>query len=154
DHLATDLGNLVREGAHRLWLDLSAVTYLSSLGLGVLVRFQTQLRSLGGSLKVVNPSEPVREVLDTTRLTALLVGESPGGPGRATWELRAPRRGEFREQGRIALEFFKYPTAGPFQGRLVGDPALLRGCRFGEADCPTVPLGADAVAVGVGALGR
>jgi hypothetical protein len=37
---------------------------------------------------------------------------------------------------------------------LFGDPSLLRGCRFAEADCQAVPLGADTIAVGVGALGR
>ena len=37
---------------------------------------------------------------------------------------------------------------------MFGDPSLLRGCRFAEADCQAVPLGADTIAVGVGALGR
>jgi anti-anti-sigma factor len=154
DHLATELGKFVRGGTHRLWLDLSGVTYLSSIGIGVLVRHQQELKSLGGSLKVVHPSEPVKEVLETTRLTAMLVGEPPGHAGRSTWELRAPRRGEMRVEGRLSYESFRYPTAGPLRGRLIGDPWRLWGCRFGEADCQAVPLGADTVAVGVGALGR
>jgi anti-anti-sigma factor len=154
DHLASDLDRFVREGTHRLWLDLSDVTYLSSLGIGVMVRFQTQLKSLGGSLKVVNPSEPVKDVLETVRLTEVLVGEPPGYPGQATWELRAPRRGLVREQGGISFETFQYPAPGPLQGRVIGDPSLLRGCRFGQANCHPVPLSADTMAVGVGALGR
>jgi anti-anti-sigma factor len=154
DHLATELGKFVREGTHRLWLDLSDVIYLSSLAVGVLVRFQKELKALGGSLKVVNPSEPVKEVLETVRLMEMLVGEPPGYPGKATWALRAPRRGVFREQDGIELETFQYPAPGPLQGRVIGDPSLLRGCRFAEADCPPVPLGADTIAVGVGALGR
>jgi anti-anti-sigma factor len=154
DHLSTELGKFVREGTHRLWLDLSGVIYLSSLAIGVLVRFQKQLKSLGGSLKVVNPSEPVKEVLETVRLTEVLVGEPPGYGGRVTWDLRAPRRGAFREQDGIELETFQYPAPGPLRGRVFGDPSLLRGCRFAETDSPAVPLTADTIAVGVGALGR
>jgi hypothetical protein len=144
----------VREGAHRLWLDLSGVTYLSSLGIGVLVRFQTELRALGGSFKVVHPSEPVKEVLGVVGVLDMMVSEPPGGGAPGTWEMRAPRRGAVREHGRVTFETFEYPGAGPLEARVLGDPTLLRGCRFGEADCPPAPLGADAIAVGVGALGR
>jgi anti-anti-sigma factor len=156
DHLAAELDNLVREGLHRLWLDLSEVTYLSSLSLGVLLRFQTQLKGLGGSLKVVSPSEPVRAVLEVSRLVPLLVGAPPSRPGyrHTTWEQRAPRRGVIREGERVTLETFEYPTDGLLRCRTVGDPSLLRGCRFREVDCRPVALGAEAFAVGVGALGR
>src|SRR5947209_19632155 len=74
EHLAAELDKLVREGTHRLWLDCAAVTYLSSLGIGVLIRFHKQLKGLGGSLKVINPSDAVREVLELSRLVPILVG--------------------------------------------------------------------------------
>jgi anti-anti-sigma factor len=154
EHLATDLEKFVREGTHRLWLDLSGVTYLSSLGIGVLVRFQTELRALGGSFKVVNPSEPVKEVLGVVGLLEMMVSEPPGGAALGTWELRAPRRGVLREHERLTLETFKYAASDPLEVRVLGDSSLLRGCRFGEADCRPVPLSADTIAVGVGALGR
>jgi anti-anti-sigma factor len=154
DHLAAELEEFIREGTHRLWLDFSDVSYLSSLAVGVLVRLRTHVNSLGGSLKVVNPSEPVKEVLETVRLTEMLVGEPPGFQGTATWEMRALRRGTVHEQDGISLETFQYPSAHPLEGCLFGDPALLRGCRFAEVDCPAVRFGADTIALGVGALGR
>jgi anti-anti-sigma factor len=154
DHLSDELGKFVREGTHRLWLDLSDVIYLSSLAVGVLIRLRNQLKTLGGSIKVVNPSESVKEVLETVRLLEMLVGEPPGHAARATWEMRAPRRGMFSERDGVALETFEYPVAGPLRGRMFGDPTLLRGCRFAEADCQPMPLGADTIAIGVGALGR
>jgi anti-anti-sigma factor len=152
DHLAAELDKFIREGAHRIWLDMSSVIYLSSLSVGVLMRLRNHLRSLGGSLKVVNPSEAVKEVLETVRLAEMLVGEPPGHPGKATVEMRAPRRGDIREQDGLVLETFQYPASGPLQGSVFGDPSLLRGCRFAAADCRAVPLGADTIAVG--ALGR
>src|SRR5262245_3391311 len=78
DHLSRDLNELVRGGAHRLWLDMAGVTYLSSVGIGLLVRLQKEMTRLGGSFKVINPSEPVKEVLTVVRLHILLVGELPG----------------------------------------------------------------------------
>ncbi|MGH7173773.1 MAG: STAS domain-containing protein [Gemmataceae bacterium] len=154
EHLSTELNKFIREGTHRLWLDLSDVIYLSSLAVGVLMRLRTNLKSLGGSLKVVNPSESVKEVLETVRLMEMLVGEPPGHPAQATWEMRAPRRGVPREKDGVLFETFRYPAPDPLQARVFGDPALLRGCRFAEADCRGVPLGADTFALGVGALGR
>src|SRR5579885_2715668 len=153
EHLSTELNKFIREGTHRLWLDLSDVIYLSSMAVGVLMRLRNHLKSLGGSIKIVNPSESVKEVLETVRLMEMLVGEPPGHPAQATWEMRAPRRGDLREQDGITYETFRYPVSEPLQGRVFGDPSLLRGCRFAEPDCQAVPLGADTIAIGVGALG-
>jgi anti-anti-sigma factor len=155
DHLAAELARLTQGGLHRLWLDFSEVTYLSSLGIGVLLRLQKQLKSLGGSLKVCRPSQPVLEILDTARLVPILVSEPPGRPGHriTTWEQRAPRRGMLQVRERMSWEVFEY-GAGPLRCRIVGDPSLLHGCRFREADCCALALDAEALAVGVGALGR
>src|SRR5262249_57772968 len=106
DRLSQDLDQLVRGGAHRLWLDLSGVTYLSSLGIGLLVRFQKELSRLGGSLKVINPSEPVKEVLTVVRLHAVLIGEPPGQHGGTTQPYRALRRAETQERNGVAYETF------------------------------------------------
>jgi len=155
DQLSGDLDQLVRGGAHRLWLDLSGVTYLSSLGIGLLVRFQKELSRLGGSLKVINPSEPVKEVLTVVRLHAMLIGEPPGPRGGTTQPYRALKRAETHERNGVAYETFDFDAEGPLTCRLIGDPApLLNGRRYGLDDCPAVPLGGDSFAVGVGALGQ
>lgn len=155
DHLARDLDELVRGGAHRLWLDLSGVTYLSSHGVGLLVRFQKELNRLGGSFKVINPSETVKEVLTVVRVHTLLIGEPPGQRGRSAGPDRAPRRGETQERKGVAYETFAYAADRPLRCRSVGDASLLlQGRRFGPESCPAVALGGDSFAVGVGALGQ
>jgi anti-anti-sigma factor len=156
DHLAKELDQLVRDGAHRLWLDMSEVTYLSSVGIGLLLRYQKQLNGLGGSLKVVNPSDIVKEVLNVSRLIPILVSAPPGKPGHVmtTWQMRAPKRGPTRERKGVAFESFEYPADRPLSCLTIGDPKLLTGCRFRAPDCQTVPLGTDSFALGVGALGR
>jgi anti-anti-sigma factor len=156
DHLSTELERLVHEGTHRLWLDLSEVTYLSSRGIGILLRYNKQLKGLGGTLKIVQLSVAVREVLEVSQLIPILVGEPPNQPGRrpATWLQRAPRRGLSRAHPRATFEIFEYPAEEPLRCRAIGDSSLLQGCRFRESDCRPVPLSADAFALGLGALGR
>jgi anti-anti-sigma factor len=155
DHVARDLDEVVRGGAHRLWLDLSKVTYLSSLGIGLLIRFRKELERLGGSFIVINPSESVKEVLTVARLHVLLIGEPPGQRGRPAGSARAPRRGEIQDRNGVAYETFAYAADRPLCCRSVGDVSLLlRGCPFGPETCPAVVLGGDSFAVGVGALGQ
>ena len=48
--LRTDLQNLVREGSGRLLLDMSAVKFIDSTGLGVIVTTIKAVRNRAGSL--------------------------------------------------------------------------------------------------------
>ena len=51
---------------------LSAVTFIDSSGLRVLVRAAKRQTGSGGSLALVEPSEPVRRLLEITGLTSEL----------------------------------------------------------------------------------
>src|SRR5580765_3559681 len=99
EHLARTLEETVRGGIHRIRLDLAAVDYISSMGLGVLVRFHKELRGIGGNLKVFNPSERVLEVITSTGLAAILLSHGEVQPAGGdlglsrTWQLQRPPRG-------------------------------------------------------------
>ncbi len=54
-------------------VDLSAVSYMDSSGLGVLVGQIARLDESGGSLRLSNAREPVRRVIDLVGLNHLLV---------------------------------------------------------------------------------
>jgi anti-anti-sigma factor len=54
-------------------VDLSAVSYMDSSGLGVLVGQIARLGESGGSLRLSNAQEPVRRVIDLVGLNHLLV---------------------------------------------------------------------------------
>src|SRR5262249_30670598 len=131
DHAAAELDELVRAGAHRLWVDCSEVTYLSSLGIGLLLRLQKELKGLGGAFKIHSPSEPVREVLNLAKLLPLLVGPPPEQGGRitGTWEGRAPRRAQMHERNGVAYETFVYEGKHCLGCRALGNPSLLDGGR-------------------------
>ena len=61
-----ELWACLEQGHYRLVLDLDRLTYLSSAGLRVLLRFHQRIVSLGGELTLAAPQPFVREVLETS----------------------------------------------------------------------------------------
>ena len=49
-------------------VDLSAVRYINSTGLGILVSLLTKFRSRGGELVLINPADHPRKMLALTKL--------------------------------------------------------------------------------------
>src|SRR6266853_1476525 len=57
---------------HVVLLDLAGVDSIDAAGLGLLMFFQTLGRALGFELKLLQPSERVREMLEITKLDSVL----------------------------------------------------------------------------------
>lgn len=55
-------------GETRIVLDLSDLEYIDSSGLGSFVRLMKESRASGGDVRLVNPTNEVRKVLELTRL--------------------------------------------------------------------------------------
>jgi anti-sigma B factor antagonist len=53
-------------GAHELWVDLCATTFMDSSGLHALVEMQRLAETLRGRLTIICPPGNVRRVLDVT----------------------------------------------------------------------------------------
>ena len=66
--LRSRLHELVINGHVHLAVELDAVTFMDSSGLGVLVAAQREVRVFRGSLVLVAPSPPVRRLLSLTSL--------------------------------------------------------------------------------------
>ena len=71
DHLARALDDAVRGGAHRIRANMSGVSFMSSVGIRVLLKSYKQLQRIKGSLTIAEPSEPVRTVLQLAGLDQL-----------------------------------------------------------------------------------
>jgi anti-sigma B factor antagonist len=71
--LREDLRVLVEErGALVVVIDLSAVTFLDSSGLGAIVGVLRRLRERGGRLTIVEPESPASRIFEHTGLDAVL----------------------------------------------------------------------------------
>jgi anti-sigma B factor antagonist len=60
--------NLVAEGKKKIILNLAAVDYIDSSGVGELVSSFTTVRNAGGELKLLNLTQKVHDVLHVTKL--------------------------------------------------------------------------------------
>src|SRR5438874_11776953 len=76
DHLAAAVDQEIRQGSHHIQLDLSQVAFLSSAGIGTLVRLYKDLNSIQGSFAVSNCSRNVLKVLELSKLVELLVANA------------------------------------------------------------------------------
>ena len=149
EHLRRNLEEVIRGGAHGIRLNLAEISFLSSAGVGLLVAFHTQLKGIGGSFVVTSPSERVKQVLDLCRLSTVLLSEkSPAAPALRKTEVRrfSTPAGSF--------EVTECAPAKALTCQRIGNPDLLKGCRFSAGDCRTVAFPSTAFGLGLGAYGH
>src|SRR5688572_2795919 len=146
EHLDTGLADAVREGHHKLRLDLSEVSFVSSAGIGVLVKFYKRLEAIHGALVIVRASVPVRTVLDMTRLTAMLVDDTPDDPGTLTLGSTVVRRG-------LVCELFELESGTQMRLRTIGGEHPVGSPADRQVEPVTLSCPASTVAVGIGAFG-
>jgi anti-anti-sigma factor len=147
DHLSRALEEAVRGGAHRILLNMAAVSYMSSVGIRVLLRFHKQLRGIQGSFAVSNPSEAVKGVLDLAGLGVLLAAEAVASPPSGAAAARAIDRQTAR------YEVFDLAPRAVLRCRVIGEPQALSAGRFGAEHCQTIKFAAPTFGVGLGAFG-
>jgi anti-sigma B factor antagonist len=70
--LADVIGELAKKGQRKILLNLKAVKYIDSSGIGDLVRSHTRLQRQGGELKLLSPPPTVLEALRITHLDRIL----------------------------------------------------------------------------------
>jgi len=70
--LRTRLSQAAGAAPRLLVLDLSELTFVWSMSLGVMVQAHVTVRKGGGQVRLVRPTGPVLKVLETTRLTKLM----------------------------------------------------------------------------------
>lgn len=149
EHLQRNLEELIRGGAHHLRLNLSGVSYLSSAGVGLLVRFYRQLKDIGGSFVIITPSDHVKLVIELCRLSPLLLSHQPAAPLPAS--KAEPRR--FTTPA-ASFELFERSAAKPLTCEPIGDAALLKSGGFGPRDCRTIRFPSSTLGLGLGAFGH
>lgn len=148
EHLRSSLQELIRGGAHVIRMNLSGISFLSSAGVGLLVGFHKQLKSIGGSFVVTSPSDRVKQVLDLCKLSPILLPEiSPLAPPVTKTEVRrfSSPAGSF--------EVLECAPAAKLICQRIGDPGLLNGCRFEQEHCRAVAFPSATFGFGLGAFG-
>lgn len=149
EHLRRNLEEVIREGAHGILLNLAEISFLSSAGVGLLVKFHTQLQGIGGSFVITHPSDRVKQVLDLCRLSPILLAQKvPVVLPLHKTEIRCFSTPDAS---------FEVIECAPNQSLIcerIGDPGLLKGCRFSSEDCRTVTYPPTTFGLGLGAFGE
>src|SRR5262245_49515728 len=73
DDLLAAIDGVLRRGHHAALLDMQGVDYVSSAGLGALVRAQKRFQAIHGAFGVARSSPQVAEILQLTKLATVLV---------------------------------------------------------------------------------
>ena len=63
--------SLIQQGHKKVLIDLAAVSYVDSAGLGELVQAYSTTRNCGGSLRLFNPTKRLQDLLVVTDLVRM-----------------------------------------------------------------------------------
>lgn len=147
--LARAVDEELRRGNHAIALDLTDCGFLSSAGIRVLFEIHRAAKGVGGACLIRAASEPIRKVLDITRLTPILMEPTDGKAASHTASTPSIAAIDL-ELEKLRLIGLERPAAAPLTGRLIGAPAEAL---FGRAAAgERVPLTPRAFAIGLAAL--
>jgi anti-sigma B factor antagonist len=141
------LEEMIRDGALHLRLDLSEVQYISSAGVGVLMKVYRETTGLQRSFQISAASERVEKVLRLSALDDLLFG-APIDLAPKAKEAAPPK---IESEGAV----FECHALGGRRSAcsLSGDPARLPHTSYTAEDVSEIAVRKDVFGLGVGALG-
>jgi len=155
DHLAAAVDQEIRQGSHNIRLDLSQVPFLSSAGIGTLVRLYKDLKAIQGTFAVSNCSRNVLKILQLSKLEDVLVAKTPAATltgGISPLEASAaPRKIDLPE---AVYELYPLDPDAKLDCRKLGDAGPLENCGFRKEHCRPMQFSESTFAIGLGALGE
>jgi anti-anti-sigma factor len=149
DHLSNTIEQAVRSGSHRIVLNMANVRYISSLGVGVLVRQLQLLQSVNGSLSITQPSTPCRTVLTLCGLADFFRID---GAQQSSIKLAASARTLTRPGA--TYQIFPQQSEQPLSCAFIGNPGKLRSSGFDSEDCHSLNFANGTFGLGLGAFGE
>jgi anti-anti-sigma factor len=150
DHLDAALAQAVAEGHHRIVVDCAQVVFLSSAGIGILVKHYKELAAISGAFHIVSPSPTVATLLRVSKLTDLLVARAQTAVSVGAAPERAARR---VEADGLSLDIFELDTRARLACRPMGTSETLASGRFSWQQSVSLGGTAPAFVIGVGAFG-
>ena len=154
DHLASALDEEIRLGRHHLLLDLSEVVFLSSAGIGALVKSYNDLDSIQGSLSIWKASERVRNVIEICGLDQMLLAKEDILQVDKRVQSSTSSLVRHVERAEASFDVYALAAEAGLTCRILGDATLIEGCRFSKESCYSMNFPDSSFAIGLGALGE
>jgi anti-anti-sigma factor len=147
EHVSDSIEAAVRTGSHRIVLNFTGVSYISSLGIGVLMKHYQRLRAVNGSLAIRDPSAVTLRVLTAAGLAGYLIGDGSAAPVPAA-------AARVLERAEAAYHVYPQPVVQPLTCTAIGVPEKLGVGGFTENDGRPLTFGTGAFGLGLGAFGE
>src|SRR5262245_43793648 len=154
DDLLAAVDDVLRNGHRAVLVDMREVDYVSSAGLGALVRAQKRFQELHGIIGVARSSPQVAEILQITRLAKILVCEEQevrARSGNATGTLQPSFR--IAAADGLGLSIYDLNPAEKLRCSVWGDTGRLVAGRSDNQSESHVRFPSDAFGLGIGAFG-
>lgn len=148
-HVDAAFDAAIQQGHHQLDVDLKNVDYISSAGIGVLIKYHKKLASIKGQLLVLNASGEVLAILRLMKLTWLMPGADPP----AANETKSPRPESAGFAG-FRIECYQLTKSEPMTCRLYGNPDLFAGGHLSDVRPHAVKFLQNTIGLGLGAFGN
>ena len=153
--LTAAIDEAVRLGSHSVVLDLLGVHYISSAGIGSLVRAHKQFQSIRGFFGVAAASPEVAEVIRLTGLTKMLVCDPIRLRGSTT-SSQSTMQPSFRvsAQAGMTYEMYDISPGSRLTCEAIGDAQSLPRDAYRAEQCRLVEFPIATMGLGLGAFGR
>jgi anti-anti-sigma factor len=153
EHLASSVSEAMHEGKHEVRVNLAGASYISSAGIGVLVKMYQQFAAVDGSFAVIEPSAAVKKVLELVGVAEILGGSKlPPAASKASAAAVAEPAFVRRPVAGGTIEILPLKESGELVCQVVGEPGKLTGAGFTADDCRAVPITENRFALGLGAF--
>jgi len=151
--LTTSIDKAVRLGSHSILVDLEQVSYMSSAGIGALLKANKQLQSIRGRFAIVAASPHVSEVIRLTGLSKILpIQERVDDYDMASMTMQSAPGTSFWEG--ITYELYDLGPEGLFTCEVIGSPSSLSNGTFSESQCRATEFSNATIGLGLGAFGH
>lgn len=150
DHFTTSVLAAVRQGNHRIQVDLSEVEYISSAGLGALMKCFNELKTLAGTFRVSGASKFVVDTLKMTGLDRLLTPSQTDMTGAR--DDKQTIKPIVIHLPNANMEVYACPSGAATSCRIKGSQPVWRYAQ--EPRCRRQTFDQSTVSIGLGAPGR
>ncbi len=153
-HLSKALDEAIRQGSHSIVMDLNEVEYLSSAGIGALVRAHKQFQAIHGFFGIGTAAPQVAEVIRLTGLAKMLLCDPEKLP-RSAARFQGTVMPEFRfaALGGMLFEVYDISPEATLTAQLIGNPDRLAHATYSRQQCQAFAFPATSFGLGQGAFG-
>lgn len=158
DLVANAIEAAIRGGHHDIDLDFAEVSYISSAGIRILLKYAKQLKAARGALCVVRPTDAILSVFRLSGLTGILLraagtAEVTTAPEPAATALAQAEPHRWQRDG-TNFESYTLSGAAKLEAEVVGRPEAFARGQLSAAESYRLRCTTDALALGLGAFGR